>query len=134
MSNSTTLAELDPARCPLAMSQEDAETLAKRIALHLYRGSIEAARDALENGWKSHLADHAELPEGPALLDEPLSRVVSNLRTLNMLEEDGILTIGQLLNARDYELRAIPNMGMKNIAYLANICDGLRVKAGLASV
>jgi DNA-directed RNA polymerase alpha subunit len=131
MANQTELEELAPARGALAMEEQAAEGVAWRVKLHLYRGSIEKARESLEAGWREHLEENAALPTGPALLEEPLSRVVDDVRALNMLEEEGILTIGQLLKTTPGELMAIPNMGHITSTKILNICRGLAERAAL---
>lgn len=128
----TTLAELECDQSRLSMAQEAATAIGKRIALHLHRGSIEQARDALEEAWASHLADQDELPIGPELLSEPISRVLDDVRTLNCLEEEGILTVADLLKTSSKELFRIPNIGPLWFAKLADLCRCLRERSEIS--
>lgn len=109
-----------------AMDAEIAEAVAKRVMIHLYRGSIEYARAALEDGWRSHVLDKLPLPVGIDLRDEPLSRVCDNNRLVNCLEENFITTVGDLLDADEETLQAIPMMGEFN----RKIIDDLRESLG----
>ena len=93
------------------------------------RGSIENARAALEDAWSDHVEQISELPTGRKLLDQPLSRVIDNMRTLNMLEEAGILTVEHLLRQSPGDLLSIPSLGQVTVNYLRNLCVGLMNRA-----
>lgn len=112
-----------------AMEAEAASIVARKVALHLYRGSIELARQTLEAAWTDHLADEAPLPVGAALLDEPLARVCPDVRLLNALETEGLLTVRHLLRSTPADWQAIPNLGGKHVATLTNLAAGLRQRA-----
>lgn len=120
---------LKVSRGACAMDAEQADSLASRIKLHLYRGSIEKARDALEAGWRAHLAENQVLPSGPSLLAEPVSRVVADIRACNMLEREGIETVGQFLRYTRGEFMRIPNMGPITAQRLMNIREEILSKA-----
>lgn len=121
------IAQHDP--CITGMPAADAAAVANRVMLHLYRGSIEQARDALEDGWQSHVKEQQPLPYGPSLLIEPLARVIDDVRLLNALEGQGIDTIGDLLGVSEAELLSIPSFGNASLAKLRNIAVGLRMRA-----
>ncbi len=113
-----------------AMSEEAARKIAERIAIQLIRGSIEQARHTLEDGWRDHLESDSELPSGPSLLDEPLSRVLSDVRSLNGLEREGVLTIGHLIaTAACSGFTGIPNMGPKTVVMLEQLAQSMRERA-----
>lgn len=115
-------------RCSLSMEEDEAAAVANRVMLHLYRGSIELARAALEDGWRSHLRESAPLPTGKALLDEPLARVVDDIRMQNYLESAEIYTVGDLLVAGDITLLAIPGMGATGLAKIKNLQAGMLLR------
>lgn len=129
------LADLDCERSPEAMDADEAERVARRVALALYRGSIEVARDALDDGWREH-AGAGPLPQGAELLDLPLARVIPNVRVLNTIEAEGINTVGQFVEAgRDLlEHKMLVQIGDKTAAGLLGLIRELRVRAGLDSV
>jgi hypothetical protein len=110
------------------MPAEEAAAVANRVMLHLYRGSIEQARDALDDGWRSHLKEQVPLPVGKELLSEPLARVIDDVRLLNMLEEAEIETIGDLLVTGEATLLGIPNLGNVLLSKLRNLSIGLRMR------
>lgn len=123
------LEDLDISRGAGAMSKEQAAAIAWRVQLHLYRGSIELAREALEDGWRDHLLETAELPIGPALMAEPLCRVIGEIRTLNMLEKEGIHTIGHLVKLRREDLISIPHLGDKTADRLLATIAAMRKRS-----
>jgi hypothetical protein len=115
------LDKIVPTRSECGMDEETAVIIARRVFIQLYRGSIEQAREALEDGWAGLVGDSAPLPEGRELLAVPLARVLANsgtgtgygtsVRILNMLEGAGIRTVNDLLNTSQAELLLIPNLG-----------------------
>lgn len=123
-------------RSPRGMDEETAVIIARRIFIHLYRGSIEHARQSLEDGWREHVGDTGPLPEGPELLAVPLARFLTDgganglgsyaQRLLNMLDEAGILTVGDLLRTSQAELLLIPNMGHISLTHLNRLAVELR--------
>jgi hypothetical protein len=121
--------DLGQARGANGMAVEDALVAVERIKLHLVRGSIDTARAALEQAWSDHLEATQELPIGAAVLDVPLSRVIDNLRLLNLLEGAGILTVGKLLMTSPGELSNIPSMGVVSVNFLRNLGVGLANRA-----
>lgn len=123
------LATTSVGRCATAMDADTAESTARRVMIHLYRGSIEQARASLEDGWRSHIQEQEVLPEGQALLDEPLARVLDDVRMLNTLEDSGIDTIGGLLESTDGDLYDIPNLGHNAVTKLHNLRVGMRARA-----
>lgn len=126
MSKAKNLDEMVLQRGCCAMSAEVAEAVAMRVKIHLYRGSIELAREALEDGWSCHLCETCELPSGDALRPVPLARVLDNLRVLNMLEREGIATVGELVGTSAGSLLAIPNLGTITASKIARLADSLR--------
>lgn len=112
-----------------AMDKPHAEAIAKRVLLQLLRGSIEQARLALEDGWASHARENEPLPIGPALLDEPMSCCLDDLRVLNSLEQEGILTVGQFLERGDGAWIGIVGVGNKNQTKLQNLSQMLRQRS-----
>ncbi len=108
-----------------AMEAEAAEVAGRKVALQLYRGSIELARAALEEAWVSHQADR-DLPSGPALLEEPVSRVLDDVRLLNKLEEYGIVTVAQLIHEFRERSGTMFGVGDKHRAALGSLVTSLR--------
>lgn len=130
MAKQKPLTEIIGYRGKEAMDEEAAQAIAMRVKIHLLRGSIEQARHALEDGWRSHADDTAGLPIGLDVLDVPLSRVVEEYRPLNMLEKEGILTVKHLLEAVEAgELYSIPNMGPVTVAKLVKLSEEMRERA-----
>ena len=120
-----------PDRGAEAMELEAAEAVARRVLLHLYRGCIDAARAALEDGWRTHTAASGPLPTGQELLEEPVARVIDEVRVVNLLEGAGIATIGQLLEAGEARLLAINNFGDSTRRKVREQTVRLRALAGL---
>lgn len=112
-----------------AMDAEGAEKIGRRVMTHLYRGSIDHAREAIEDAWRDHLAALKELPFGMKLLDEPLSRVIDDQRTLDGLERAGLSKVEHLLQADRLELLSISNFGDATVTKLVNLSAGLRGRA-----
>lgn len=134
--------ELLPAhqRSREAMAPEAAEATARRVMLHLVRGSIDGARQALDDAWQSHLAETASLPIGRALLDVPLAAVLAGHsakgqrrwsgtdlpRVCNLLERGGILTVRDLLRTTPVQWGALPEVDETTIRFLADLAGRLR--------
>ncbi len=121
--------DLGQSRGANGMDPGNALVTAERIKLHLVRGSIETARAALEQSWADHLEETQELPTGAAILRVPLSRVIDDVRMLNLLEGAGITTIGKLLQASPGDLSNIPSLGIKSVDFLRNLGVGLANRA-----
>lgn len=117
-----------------AMPLDVAEKVARRVLVQLVRGSIEHARGSLEDGWQAHVGENAPLPTGEALLEEPLSRVLSDLRSLNTLERQGILTIGRFLDCGDEDFLSMVNIGHSTLLRLRNLAVMLRQRIGAKEV
>ncbi len=113
-----------------AMPRENAEHIARRIILHLCRGSIQAAGDALQSGWQTHLDSLAALPAGEALLSEPLAKALDDTRLLNLLDASGVTTIGQFLKCSDADFLDMPMIGPSGRCQLRNLAVGLRLRVG----
>lgn len=113
-----------------AMPVEEATVIAKRVMLHLFRGSIDAARLTLEEGWESKQEDVAVMT-GRAAASEPLSRVMpkSETRLLNSLEQSGIMTVADLMQSTEEEWLEIPNVGESAAQKLHALRDKLKGRA-----
>lgn len=115
--------------CRHSMPQEDAIRVGKRVVLALMRGSEEIALEAVRDAWRDHM-QNLELPVGPALLDEPLARVLDDVRVLNTLEEElEIITIGDFLRETAGTFPRVPNIGHLTIAQLNNLAVTMRARA-----
>lgn len=112
------------------MDPESAAAVAKRVMLHLYRGSIDLAHDALNDGWFTWINEHKELPTGTELLEEPIGRVLEDLRIVNMLEKYGVLTVEQFLSSEMAAFEGLPYMGPATMASLRNLRASLRLRCG----
>lgn len=126
------LASLVLCRGADAMPLEMATIVARKVMLHLYRGSIECARMSLEEGWGSHIDDET-LEDGEGLLREPLSRVLNknDVRLLNLLEKAGIITVRDLIVSGPAEWLAIENVGQRAISKLSVLRATLKRRAGI---
>lgn len=113
-----------------AMTVEESTIIAKRVMLHLFRGSIDSAKLALEEGWESKQEDSA-IMGGKAAANEPLSRVMpkSDTRLLNSLELSGIMTVGDLMQSTEEDWLSIPNVGESNAQKLHALRATLRGRA-----
>lgn len=122
-------------RSALAMEAEAAERVGRRVALALYRGSIEHATAALADAWREH-AGETELPQGAELLDVSLARVLDDVRLLNRLDEGGgMLTVGQFVERIEAWLQTRPRqIGETQHERLLGLRDELRRRAGLPDV
>jgi hypothetical protein len=131
MAKTKSLTDLAGYRGKDAMEEEAALALSQRVAIALIRGSIDHAREALEDGWRDHLEQTADLPIGSSLLDVPLARVMGDdPRNLNTLERLGILTVGDLIReSLATGFYGIPNMGPATIAKLSELAVSMRERA-----
>lgn len=115
-------------QCSQAMPPEAAQATCARVMFHLCRGSIEQARQTLEAGWQAHVVESQPLPLGPALLEEPLSRVLSDVRLLNQLERNGIVTVGQFLECGTV-WQSLAGIGPQACRFLSERAAMLRQRA-----
>lgn len=113
-----------------AMPVIEATIIAKRIMLHLFRGSIDSATLCLEEGWESRLEDNAVMG-GKAAENEPLSRVMdkSDTRLLNSLEQSGIMTVADLMRSTEEDWLEIPNVGESAANKLHALRAALKTRA-----
>lgn len=98
--------------------------------LHLYRGSIEAARASLDEGWRTYVDDDT-VCDGPKILEQPLSKMLNknDVRLLNLLEQAGIMTVADLLDTTPADWLAIPSVGQGAVAKLGLLRSNLRKRA-----
>lgn len=115
-----------------AMPVAEAAIIAKRIMLHLFRGSIDSATLCLEEGWQSRLEDTAVMG-GKAAQNEPLSRVMdkSDTRLLNSLEQSGIMTVADLMKSTEEDWLEIPNVGESAVQKLHALRATLRIRSNV---
>lgn len=94
-----------------AFTDEQIEMYLSRVKCALRRHNAEEAK---------HMIDllFAEPPRQTLTLDSPLSLLDINVRTVNMLEADGLVTIGQVVNVSDARLGMIANIAHKSITQL----------------
>ena len=114
------------------MPPDIAAAIGNRVMLHLHRGNIAYARAALEDGWRSHLKEQEPPPNGKALLDEPMAKMIRDVRILNRLEQVGIVTVGQFLAVPADELAEMDGVGAKQAMLFERLRKKLSVRAGLA--
>lgn len=112
-----------------ALPAAAAESIARRVAYQLARGSIELARQALDQGWRDHVRESCPLPTGAALLAEPLASVLENQMLLNALDRAGIATVRDLLQAGDALMIRLRQVGP---ARLKELCATQRRLLSLA--
>lgn len=108
-------------RGEVAMDADIAESTARRVMLHLYRGSIDLARAALEDSWSSHLAELSALTS-----DDPVSVVVRDQRTLRWLEKHGVKTISDLLNCNTQTVKSQTGGGPALVRQVLSLRDAAR--------
>jgi DNA-directed RNA polymerase alpha subunit len=99
------------------------EPTVKKIHLALLHGNWERAHALLDE------AEQLRMDPGSAelSLDSPLgqTKLENDPRLLNSLEDYGIATIGELLNASEIQLAGIPGLGVKRIDYLRELVGKL---------
>lgn len=111
-----------------ALTLEEAECVARRVALHLYRGAVEAALAAVRDAWESSAA-RRRLPSGPELLEEPLASVIEDMRLLLALEDIGVDTVGKLCDASGRDWEELPGFGSLAAKTLRSLAAELRERA-----
>ena len=79
-------------RSEFSLEEYIADRIGERISIHLQRGNFEAARRAVDYA-ETLIQDHPVAP----LNDMPLAQTPMSSRTLNLLERNGVLLVGDLV-------------------------------------
>mgnify|MGYP003661675738 CR=1 FL=1 len=93
-----------------------ADRIGERISIHLQRGNFEAARRAVDYS-ETLIQDHPASP----LNDMPLAQTPMSSRTLNLLERNGVLFIGDLVGKGEEWVLGLSGGGTGALAEVRNI-------------
>lgn len=104
------------------------EPTVKKIHLAMLHGNWERVRELVD------VAEQLAFDEpGVELtLESPLglTKLENDPRLLNALEDYGIATVGELLNASEIQLAGIPGLGVKRIEFLGELVAELKGQIG----
>lgn len=107
------------------MTGAQADDVGRRMSLHLRRNNFEACHGILsELEW-----DAEQDSVGPAAIAE----LPIELRLANALEGAGYIYVDELKTLDEAKLRAIPNVGPKQVANLIQVLENLRAEELAAS-
>ena len=103
-------------RSEFALEDYMAKRISKRIAIHFQRGNFEAARRAVDYA-ETLTQDHPNAP----LNTLPLAQTPMSSRTLNLLQRNGVVFIGDLVGRGEEWVLGLAGGGRGALREIRNI-------------
>ena len=109
----------------VGLPQERISRCLRTVELALGRSNLEEAMAAVERAF-APLEDERDVTA-----ETPLADLGINVRTVNGLEEAGLLTVGDLVKCTREDLQSLPNFGLRTVTVIESVLQrhGFGIKA-----